>query len=62
MAQEIVIDVDRQGNVNIEGINISGRDCTALTKDLEAALGDVTKRELKPEFHQTVGARRSAKR
>ncbi len=50
--EEILIDVSPTGDVKIEGKGIAGSDCTALTKELEEALGTVTKRELKPEFHR----------
>jgi hypothetical protein len=52
MAQEIVIDIDAVGNVKVEGKGIEGMDCKALTKELEAALGDVQQVRLKPEYHR----------
>jgi uncharacterized protein YuzE len=49
MNEEIVIDIDSDGGVVIEGKNFTGNECTALTKELENALGEVTRRTLKPE-------------
>lgn len=58
MASEIVIEIDAQGNVQVEGVGFVGPECGALTKDLETALGEVTKKQLKPAFHQTQAVRR----
>jgi hypothetical protein len=51
--EEIVIDIDPQGNVTVEGKGFAGADCVKLTAALEEALGDVEERRLKPEYHQT---------
>ncbi len=52
MNEEIVIDIDPNGGVTIEGKNFVGNECTAFTKEIEQALGEVTRRNLKPEFRQ----------
>lgn len=39
--EEIVIEIDAQGNVVVEGKGIAGTDCVALTKEIEQALGEV---------------------
>lgn len=50
--QEIDIIIDPTGrNVTVEGKNIEGADCKALTKEIEAALGKVEATTLKPEYH-----------
>jgi hypothetical protein len=49
MAQEIIIDIDQNGGVTIEGKGFTGNECTAFTKEIEQAMGEVTKRTLKPE-------------
>lgn len=54
MAQEIVIDIDRSGNVTVEGKGFQGTECTALTKAIEDELGEVTDRKLKPEYRQAA--------
>ena len=53
MNEEIVIDIDTDGNVTVEGKGFVGTECTALTKEIEAALGTVERRNLKPEYRQT---------
>lgn len=50
--EEIIIDIDESGNVQVEGKGIVGEDCVKLTKDIEEALGEVTGRKLKPEYLQ----------
>lgn len=49
---EIVIEIEKDGTTHIEGHEIQGADCKALTEDLENRLGDVTNVTLKPEYHQ----------
>lgn len=58
--EEIVIDVSETGDVKVEGVGIAGPDCVKLTAGLEAALGTVTKRVKKPEFHRTATVARKA--
>ena len=50
--EEIIIDIAANGDVTVEGKAITGSDCKALTKEIEAALGTVTRQSLKPEFYQ----------
>lgn len=58
--EEIVIDVSPTGDVTVEGKNIEGSDCKALTREIEQALGTVTATKLKPEYHRTRAVRRKA--
>jgi hypothetical protein len=48
----IEVTVDSGGNMQIEGVGFQGADCEKATKFLEEALGTVTKRVKKPEYHQ----------
>lgn len=50
--QEFYIDVSPNGDVRVEGKNISGPDCKTLTAEIEKALGTTTSSKLKPEYHQ----------
>lgn len=52
MAREIVVDIAPDGKVTIEGKGFTGTECTKVTADLEAALGEVEAREFKPEYRQ----------
>lgn len=54
MPREIIIDIDQNGNATIEGKGFSGGECTKLTAAIEEALGDVTKRDFKPEYRQVA--------
>jgi hypothetical protein len=47
--EEIVIMIEENGSVVIEGVNFKDAECTKLTHEIEQALGTVTKRNLKPE-------------
>jgi hypothetical protein len=58
--EEIIVDIDVQGNVRVEGKGIKGSDCVKLTKDLEDALGDVEKKTLTSEYHQARAIARKA--
>ncbi len=59
MPQEIVIDIDGDGNVKVEGKGFVGAECKTLTADLEAALGDVQKADLKPEYRRAPATPRA---
>lgn len=50
--EEIIVEIDETGNVIVEGKGFIGADCQKLTKELEAALGDVQSVKLKPEYRQ----------
>ena len=52
---EFWIEIDPTGNkVTVEGKSADlGGDCTALTKEIEEALGARIGQKVKPEFHRT---------
>lgn len=52
--EEIIIDIHPNGDVTIEGKNFVGAECKAMTKELEADFGEVTRVQEKPEFHRTT--------
>jgi len=62
MNEEIVIDIDSEGNVRVEGKNIEGPHCVKLTAEIEAALGDVQSVTKKPEFHRVASLGRKVGR
>jgi hypothetical protein len=39
----------RTGETQVEAVNGDGKDCLALTQELEDSMGGVTHREMKPE-------------
>lgn len=51
--QEFVIDIAENGDTKVEGMNIEGSECKALSSAIEKALGDATKVVEKPEFHRS---------
>lgn len=61
--QEVVIEIDERGDVQIEVSGVNGKACTELTRELETDLGlSVTARRLKPEYHRSMAQQREAKR
>lgn len=58
--KEIVIDIEADGSVKIEGKGFEGPECELFTKELEADLGTVTKKVKKPEYHRAVRVTRKA--
>jgi len=52
--QQVEYTIDKNGNLVERVLNANGKSCLDLTEDLESALGVVEKRELLPEYHQTV--------
>ena len=53
MKSTIEIVVSPSGETSIDAVDFKGADCERATKFLEEALGVVTKRAKKPEYHQT---------
>ncbi len=50
--QELEISITAEGDVSINVIGAKGKTCLKLTKDLEDAIGTVTKRDTKPSFYE----------
>lgn len=57
---EFLIDIDVDGSVRVEGKDFTGKECEALSAELEKALGDVTKKKFKPEFFRQAQVTRKA--
>ena len=53
MKPTIEVVVSPQGDIVIEAVGFKGADCEAATKFLEEALGVLTAKTRKPEYHQT---------
>lgn len=49
---QIKVTVDPMGQMVVETEGYTGKECTEATKQLERALGKVTKDEKKPEYHR----------
>jgi hypothetical protein len=49
--QEIEFVIKSDGSVEERVTGISGADCEAITASIEAALGEVTKRERTPDYY-----------
>jgi hypothetical protein len=52
MKRTIEVTVTPAGEINIEGVGFKGPDCEQATQYLEDALGTVSKKVKKPEYHQ----------
>jgi hypothetical protein len=59
--QEIIVDVSPEGNVKIDAVGYEGKACEQATKALEEALGVVTQKTKKPEYHREVRQQNQAK-
>lgn len=53
MKREIEVTIGPDGQVTLRPKGVQGPACLDLTKDLEAALGDVTSRKLTSEYYQS---------
>lgn len=49
--KQIIIMVGPDGSVSIEAQNYKGTECDAATRPFEVALGQITKKQRKPEFY-----------
>jgi hypothetical protein len=53
MKKTIEIIVSSNGEIQIDAVGFKGADCERATRFLEEALGVVSTRAKKPEYHQT---------
>jgi len=51
---EVIVDIDKDGNVKIEVNGVEGKACLDITESLEEALGVVESRTEKPEMVKNV--------
>lgn len=56
MKPTIEILVSESGEISIDAIGFKGPDCEKATRYLETALGVVSRRAKKPEYHQKHSA------
>ena len=49
---ELIVSFDDNGDPTIEVVNGDGKTCKDLTASIEKALGTVSDRKFKPEFHR----------
>jgi hypothetical protein len=52
MKQTIEVIISAAGEIQIDAVGFKGADCEHATKFLEEALGCVTQKQKKPEYHQ----------
>lgn len=48
--KEIIVEIDGDGNINMEAIGFKGKACEVATKDFEDALGTLKNRKYKKEY------------
>lgn len=46
----IILEVDEQGDFNLEVLDGDGKNCVQATQKLESALGTISERQFKPEY------------
>ena len=56
MKQTIEVIIAPDGAIQIDAVGFKGADCEHATKFLEEALGCVTQKQKKPEYHQRTKA------
>lgn len=54
MTQQITIEVDAEGNVQVGASGVKGGSCQALTRAIEKAIGTTTTDHKTQEFYQTA--------
>jgi hypothetical protein len=52
MKQTIEVIISAAGEIQIDAVGFKGADCEHATRFLEEALGSVTQKQKKPEYHQ----------
>ena len=54
MSRSIEVIIQPDGSLKIDAVGFSGSDCDKATAFLEAALGQTTGRQRKPEYYTTA--------
>lgn len=49
---QVIVDIDADGNVKVEAQGVRGQGCAALTKAIEDAVGRTTADQKKAEYYQ----------
>jgi hypothetical protein len=52
LTKEIIIEINPDGTVKMEGKNFQGVECDRMMKKFEEALGVQTEKKMKPEYYQ----------
>lgn len=52
LEEKIRVKIKKDGSVNLEVLGVKGKGCVAMTEELEEALGIVTDRTKKREYHE----------
>lgn len=52
--KSIEVIVTEESEISVEALGIKGKGCSALTKFIEEALGEVTSSKKKPEYYATT--------
>jgi hypothetical protein len=50
--KQVIIEIDKIGNVNIDAVGFQGTACEDATRPIERALGLVKDKQKKPEYRQ----------
>jgi Protein of unknown function (DUF2997) len=61
MKKTIEVIVSPQGDISIDAVGFKGADCEKATRFLEEALGVVSNRARKPEYHASANTRNQQK-
>lgn len=52
MTKQIVIDIKKDGTINIEAVNYTGNECEKATQPFEEVFGLTTEKTYKADFYQ----------
>lgn len=52
MKKQIIIDISKEGFINIEAVNYSGGECEKATEPFEEVFGVTTEKTYKPEYYE----------
>lgn len=59
--EQVIVEIDAEGNVKVEAQGVRGSGCAALTKAIEESLGATTADQKKPEFFQAQQQKEQAR-
>lgn len=60
--QQVIVNIDAQGNTTVEAKGVQGSGCAALTRAIEEALGKTVTDQKKAEFFQQQRAAQASER
>lgn len=57
--REVVITIDKEGNIVVEGFDFQGPECEMVIGDIASIIGETIEVEFKPEYYEVYNILRN---